>query len=573
LRSANGLPVSSALSSPSRQRAFLTFRSAGFVLVSLLAGWCVPGSHVSAQNVQPDNQSNVVRGSVVNAVTREPVGRALVSSTDNRYATMTDGEGHFEFTLPKGEGSGSLPWLLARKPGFLEDGRGQVEILAGTEITISLIPEGLIKGRVSLSAADPVRGIDVELFWRQVQDGSFHWILKNSVRTNSKGEFRFAELQAGTYKLLTREWMDNDPETVIPGGQLYGFPPVYYPSASDFAAGSTIQLTAGESFQADMSIVRQPYYPVKIPVTNAEQNGGMSVTVSPLGQRGPGYSLGYNAMKQTIEGQLPNGKYLVEATTFGPNSSASGAVNLTVGGSPVGDLAMVLARNSAIPVNVKEEFTSPNSTPRMGLAGGGQVYRGHSPRPGAQIDAEEVDDFGGPRRTSLRQATGVNDDSLVLDIASGRYWLRVMPFRGYVASATMGGTDLLREPLVVVPGASTPIDITIRDDWAELAGSLLGTPAATANSSRISSQSFIYCIPLPDNTGQLLEFSASSDGTFHVPAIAPGIYRVIAFSSQQRDIPYRDAEAMKAYESKGQIVHFAPGQKVSLQLQIVSGSE
>ena len=41
----------------------------------------------------------------------------------------------------------------------------------------------------------------------------------------------------------------------------------------------------------------------------------------------------------------------------------------------------------------------------------------------------------------------------------------------------MGGMDLLREPLVVVPGASTPIDITMRDDNAELEGNLLGVPA------------------------------------------------------------------------------------------------
>ena len=55
--------------------------------------------------------------------------------------------------------------------------------------------------------------------------------------------------------------------------------------------------------------------------------------------------------------------------------------------------------------------------------------------------------------------------------------------------------------------------------------------------------------------------------------VAPGVYRVIAFGSPQQDIPYRDAEAMKAYETKGQIVHFAAGQKVKLQLQVISGSE
>jgi hypothetical protein len=137
----------------------------------------------------------------------------------------------------------------------------------------------------------------------------------------------------------------------------------------------------------------------------------------------------------------------------------------------------------------------------------------------------------------------------------------------------MGGTDLLREPLVVVPGASTPIDITMRDDTAELEGTLLGLSASPANSGRSSPQGFIYCIPLPDSPGQFLELSASSDGTFDYRMVAPGVYRVIAFRRQQRDIPYRDPDAMKAYENKGQVVHFAPGQKVTLQLQIVADSD
>ena len=253
------------------------------LVVVLLVVWpvCIPQSF--AQNPQPDNQTNIVRGTVVNALTGQPIGRALVYSPDNRYATFTDGEGHFEFTLPNapadnagiafsGNG-GNLTRLMARRPGFLEDlnGNRQVEVSPGSEVTIRLTPEALIKGRVALPAADPARGINVELYYRQVQDGSLRWMQKNSTRTNSNGEFRFAELESGTYKVLTREWMDNDPEGTVPGGQRYGFPPVYFPDATDFATASTIPLTAGEIFEADISLVRQPYYPVKIPVTKPKR--------------------------------------------------------------------------------------------------------------------------------------------------------------------------------------------------------------------------------------------------------------------------------------------------------------
>lgn len=578
-------------------RAHVTRRRLRIALAILFAGNCFCGQQALGQNLSfpqtldSENQSNVIHGTVVNAVTHEPIGRALVYSTDNRYAMLTDGEGHFEFALPKpadqnggqvfsSGGFGrftSLVQFMARKPGFLEapNGRRSIEASPGSDVTIPLMPEGLIKGRVSLPAADPVRGINVQLFFRQVQDGSPRWMLKSSVVTNSNGDFRFAELEPGTYKVLTREWMDNDPETTILGGQLYGFPPVYYPSANDFAAASTIQLMAGQTVQADMALVRQPYYPVTIPVVNAEPNGGLNVTVSLQGQRGPGYSLGYNRGKNVIEGSLPNGKYLVEASSFGQNSM-NGSVNLTVAGAPAEGPSMVLARNNSISVNVKEEFTSTD-WPAQGMTyNGRQSFATPKLRLDLSFHVEAVEDEFAQQRGGgqLRPPTGPKDDSMVLeDLAPGRYWLRAQATRGYVASATMGGTDLLREPLVVVPGANTPIDITMRDDTAELEGTLLGLPATQPNSGRWSPPGFIYCIPMPGSPGQFLEISASPDGKFDYQMVAPGVYRVIAFNSQQFQFPYRDAEAMKAYETKGQVVRFAPGQKVTLQLQIIPGSE
>jgi Carboxypeptidase regulatory-like domain len=557
-----------------------------FALIVFLAGASFRAGRASAQAELSDPLQNTVHGTVVNAVTHGPIGRALVFSSDNRYATMTDGEGHFEFNLPKAAadsggfvlstgGAGSLTWLMARKPGFLDDPqvRRQAEVSPGTEVTISLLPEALIKGRVTLPAADPVRGINVQLFSRQVEDGSPRWTLRNSANTNSNGEFRFAELQPGTYKVLTREWMDNDPEATVPGGQLYGFPPVFYPSATDFALASMIQLSAGQTFQADLSLVRRPYYPVRIPVTNAEQNGGMSITVSLQGQRGPGYSLGYNRGKEVIEGQLPNGKYLVEAATYGPIST-SGSVNITVAGAQVEGPGMVITGNNAISVNVKEEFTSVNWKASGTTTTGGRTFATPKLRLDLDVWAESADDLAPQRRGSLRAPTGPNDDSMVLEgLPPGRYWLRPRASRGYIASATMGGTDLLREPLVVVPGANASIDITLRDDNAEIEGTLLGVPPTPVDSIRSTPPGYVYCLPLPDSPGQFLELAASSDGKFGDRMVAPGVYRVLAFGSPQQDIPYRDPQAMKPYETKGQVVHFAPGQKVSLQLEITSSAE
>jgi len=103
----------------------------GFIVLGACAG-------TLGQAVQSGDQNTTVRGIVINAATHEPVGRALVSSSGNQMAMLTDAEGHFEFALPKpsSDSTGATPgpgqarprqsrpggplWLTARKPGFLD---------------------------------------------------------------------------------------------------------------------------------------------------------------------------------------------------------------------------------------------------------------------------------------------------------------------------------------------------------------------------------------------------------------------------------------------------------------------
>jgi sucrose-6-phosphate hydrolase SacC (GH32 family) len=77
---------------------------------------------------------------------------------------------------------------------------------------------------------------------------------------------------------------------------------------------------------------------------------------------------------------------------------------------------------------------------------------------------------------------------------------------------------------------------------------------------------------LSDSPGQFQQLSVSTDGKFNSAKMAPGSYRVMAFKNPQL-LPYRDPEAMRAYETTGQIVHLAAGQQENVQLQITSSSD
>jgi hypothetical protein len=559
------------------------------LFVGVLAIGCILMTQAFSQD-EAAGALDTIHGTVLNSVTHAPIARALVSSGQT-LAALTDGEGRFEFSVPhrgSGDDSGRTYPLYARKPGFLSANNGGSDAIAspGNEITLYLVPEALIIGRVTLSTGEPASAIDVQIFSRQVQNGVFRWTQAEQTRSNSNGEFRFAELEPGAYKVFTHEYMDNDPFTAIAGGQLFGFPPVYYPNAADFASASIIQLSEGQIFQADISVIQHPYFGVRIPVANPpESNYGLSISVSPSGHPGPGYSLGYNRQRNIIDGSLPMGNYLVEGDTYG-QVSRNGIVNLSVSGPRSEASAMVLTPNGSVAVNVTEQFTSAESNHSGSWTDGRRTFTYHGPRTYLNLVVESADDFrqgGGSVRDPAQ-----NDDALVIEnLRPGRYWLRPFSSIGYVASATMGGLDLLHQPFIVGSGATTPIEITMRDDFAEIEGTVGGAVATAAAPGAIygtiggrnaipvifGSPAYVYLVPLADGPGRFQELGVGSDGKFDSQRIVPGTYRVMAFKYAQPNLPYGDAEAMRAYESRGQVVRLSPGQKTTMELQIISDAE
>jgi hypothetical protein len=597
-------------------------KSQGAGILSLsFAIACLSAALSAAQSVS-DN-TDTLRGIVINSVTYEPIARALVSSPDNRFATLTNSEGRFEFTLPKVDstpegGSGSTtpvngqiqsaipnrPYMLmARKPRFLDAANGLAQNLqneALKDVTLALTPESLIVGAVTLPTSEPPDSIMLQVYRRQVQDGRARWLPVRGAQSTSDGQFRFAELPAGTYKLLTHELLDRDPITADPldlprsndpRGQLFGYPPVYYQSAPDFGSAATIQLAAGQTQTVNLSLVKLPYYRVKVPVINADN--GVAVSVYAHGRKGPGFSLGYNNSDHAIEGMLPDGTYTIEASRFGPNG-VTGLQTITIKGSAIDGPSMTLASNTSIPVNVKEEFTSADNPGSMtwNINGRNTVIKG--PRRYLSVTLEPADDFGVGPQASLRDPSRA-DDALVIEGApAGSYWVRVNSSRGYPASIRSGNFDLLHQPLVVTAGGTaSPIEITMRDDTAEISGTVDGvTPPAQrpviSSSGNLASgdargwtsyaplggqaAAHIYCIPLADSSGQLTEIWVSPDGSFVSQGLAPGAYRLLAFDREQHELEYRNPEALRTYDSKGPVVRVVGGQKEHVQLQLISTS-
>ncbi|MBV8477496.1 MAG: hypothetical protein JOZ36_12585 [Acidobacteria bacterium] len=548
---------------------------------------CLPGL-LSTPGVfgqaTPSSTGETVKGTVINSVTHEPVGRALVYSSDSRFATMTDSEGRFEFSTSSAacgnvSAVACLNSLAAKKPGFVDGPAprwGAVQ--PGKDVTLAVTPEALIIGHISLPSSEPPDRIDIELYRREVREGRAHWEQAGMASTRSDGEFRFAELTAGSYKLLTRELLDRDPLNFNPRAQLLGYPPVYFPHARDFVSSQVIQLSAGHLFHAEMSLVKHPYYPVKIPLTNAPPGAAIDVRVSLQGRKEPGFSLGYNQAEQLIEGLLPNGTYTIEASSYG-QSGSTGSLTISVRGGPVQGSRMVLTPNRSIAVKVKEEFTAYDEANTQGMVSHAHLG-GHGPGGYLHVYLEPADDFSAAGAGSLRAPASAIDEELLIDnVPPGRYWVRVNTSRGYTASITSGGVDLLREPLVVASaGSSNPIEIVMRDDWAEIICTIEdltpGDSRERENLAAVSAQSspHIYLIPQSDSPGDFRDLGILPRGEMSIQ-VPPGLYRVIALDAPQEELEYYNAEAMRAYEAKEQVIHLVPGQKEHLRLHLSAAGE
>ena len=208
-------------------------------------------------------------------------------STDKRFATLTDDQGRFQFVAPPasetvassvngtvevetrsiggsnpvGPSFPTLPNLLmARKPGFLstDEGRSPWDLAIvepGKDVTIALVPEARIVGRVVLPSSNAADHIIVHLYRRRVVDGRRLWESTTEVAARSNGEFRFAGLEAGAYRVFTGELMDRDPLTFTPAGPVYGYPPSYFPDASNFQAAADIH-QRGAAQRVDVTAVQ-----------------------------------------------------------------------------------------------------------------------------------------------------------------------------------------------------------------------------------------------------------------------------------------------------------------------------
>jgi len=541
--------------------------SSTFALCMLLVVFSV-SARLRAQDdsngTNSQQQTYQVRGTVINSVTHEPIARALVSFSGEASGSMlTDSGGRFEFpNIPAGRCV-----LQARRPGFFAKNSGRdafqpIYVGPKTEDTIlALEPAGSITGRVTLSTAEQANDIHVQLLRHTVQEGRARWQTAEMKSTNSEGVFHFGNLQKGEYRLYTANSLD--PDAGQSASTRWGFPPVWYPEESDSSTTGILRLGAGQQISAELTLNREPFYSVTIPVANTA-NAGANFQVRDQNGLIFDSTVSYDPLRQQLRTYLPSGNYTVSGQSYAPGN-AFGSVQVSVHNDPMQGRTLAMLPVHPIPVTIRKEFTNPeNEGPQVTAIENGvqvEVSRDINLMLFSLTDNDAVG-------ASLRREHGNTDDSawVLENVLPGKYWVLTYANQGYVASIAAGGADLSREPLVVGPGGtSAPINIVLRNDTATLSVRLKDATATTADDSP---RAFVYLFPQFDLTsvvpesGPLLQASQISN-------LQPGTYRVIALD-QAFDMEYRNPKAWDPYAGKGQTITLEPGGTTNVDLDVVS---
>jgi len=558
-------------------------------LFALLACAALPAALPAAAQETSAAQGYSVRGTVVNAVSGQAVGRALVSF-DFEHTVLTAGDGSFAFDdLPPGNYGVSV-----LKPGFqgfgdmrsgmmvrgINGGRNFENIPARRVVvgpdmpalTFRITPLAMIAGHVALSTADPADGILVQVYGRQMRNGRAQWGLDGTARTRSDGSFRVPNLEPGHYMISTMPSVDRPAPQ---GAAVWGFPAMYYPGVADVAAAGVITLAAGQQAEADFTLVRQPFFPV-IAVVHSNSDTQANFEVLDSSGRPAGLPMNFDRREGVARASLPNGNWTIEAHSYG-KAMQWGSTNFQVNSAPV-SLAISIVPVPNILVNIHRDFvTSTNNGVQaevgVFMVDGGDAQQDSGPGMNLQLVPADENNFEAGVGGGMNQAEGDSRQWQITVNQPGRYWVEAQPFApAYIASITAGGVDLGSNPLTVMPASTPPIvDVTLRNDPGTITGEVVNQMANAAPGAvavGVRPQVWIYAIPLFSTAAHLPEGSMEPNGSFSISDLAPGSYRVVACDTPQ-EIDFHTAEGLAGWAGRGQTVTVEAGGTASVQLDVV----
>jgi Carboxypeptidase regulatory-like domain len=485
------------------------------------------------------------------------VGRALVRVLGPvQRTTFTDQEGHFQI---EGVQEGSP--LSAQKPGYFSptepDGGGRNTLgTIGADsgpVTLKLIPQSVIYGRVTDVAGDPIERLPVRLTERSVREGRQRWDSQGFAESDEDGRFRFANLLPGTYYLAVGPGGNEGRLVAHDGKPRTGYPITYYPGAPDLASASPIQLDAGQQRQADFSMAAGAVYHISGTVVGYQASQGVGLQI--LDQAGLDLPLPLRFSANTgifACENVPVGSYILKASSQAGDRSLRAEMPLNVTAN-LDNVRLAMGPALSIPVVVRMETRDASNSTAPGW---------NQETPPLSVRLISLARLAVELNSTLVQRGPGHQVMTVPDVDPGKYAVNLAPWGPwYTQSAAYGPTNLLSEDLTVAQGQNYSIEIVLRDDGATLTGNV-------KSSDGVEAPATVLVVPQSTSRrGAKVVLSFPPNG-FSVNALAPGEYLVFAVD-QAGKIEYANADALQPYASQAMHVTLSPKQETHVVLNLI----
>jgi hypothetical protein len=563
----------------------------------LFTFWLLP--LVAGQTAAGSEPKCALTGHVVNSLTGAPVNKAEIhlllsrlshpaeagddhSSPQSSYLAVSGIDGSFHYEgFPAGDYH-----LSGVRLGFIKTqyGANGSSSQAGTMftfnpgqeitgITLSLIPQGTISGRLLDEDGDTVGNASVQIAKATWVHGRREYATVGGATVNDLGEFRVANLATGTYYLFAQPSVVSYEGVAVPGNHESRQVRTFYPAAINRESANLIDLKAGEELSGmDIHVRRLQTFRVHgrivgslAPGTNT---GNLMVSLTP---RESGIVTGLRSSIDrgstfNISGVAP-GSYSVSLTSGG-GSHLLARQQLDVGSSDATDIVITVA-----PALTLRGRIHVNATSGVGN-GPPSLERIHIALVGAEPGISDA----------LNAAGQTNGTFAIENVLPARYYLHIdgNPDGTYLKSLRIGQQEIMGRDLDLSQGPTADLEIEFRYGAAEVSGSIEADQARAATAPTIMANenlsshhsASVFLVPnlLNADGSGLLHANINQNGTFTLKNIAPGHYRLYALENVTSE-EFQNPDLLMALDSKKTDVDLKDGDTKQFRLEVIPFDE
>ncbi|HJZ95028.1 MAG TPA: carboxypeptidase regulatory-like domain-containing protein, partial [Candidatus Solibacter sp.] len=447
-----------------------------------------------------------------------PIGRGNAQQV---FGTLTDAEGKFTIsTVLKGS-----YMIAADRVGFVDltpgSGSHPLELKdAGDKkngVKFNLTPTGAITGRVLDANGEPMEGVMVGL---EIGGNQQH-----GTTTDDRGVYRFGGLRPGKVRVRARkQWPPFPPEIRTDGTAEIHYAATYFPSAPNAKSAQWVEVAAArESTGIDIRMIRMPVIRLSGKVLGMPpgvQGGHLSIRPVNSGAQ-------IKADGSFEVWRIDPGKYTLtaEVNQQGPNGNLnSGPIAIEVGETDLDNVTIQLFPSGELHGTVifeDEEARTPPRPPARQQQNAGQRQALQQVRRIMLRALETMAMYGGEMK---------EDGSFTVpNVAAGKYRAEFSGGALYVKSMSLGPQNFDGASLDLMGGVtSAPLTLHIATAKGVVSGTVSDTKGPVGGAHVVIAGDWL-------ERGSTRQAVTKDDGTYSIPGVAPGKYRIFVVEESDLD--------------------------------------